>query len=188
MRMPRTLSIGLLLVTLATCSHQPRYYKLPVKGAGADRGHRNLELVVTPVKLARYLNTPKIVMETTGGEIRYFHHHLWAENPGDQITHFLIDRLRSINTRIWATGKPDIPARTTPHLKVRLDSFNADNQGQALIKGEWQITKNARLLHSHTFQYLSPIRVKGVEGLLAALTSALDQLVQDLNNDITPYL
>lgn len=140
------LSLMLILATvLAGCATgvgtPTQRYLLEAGGDGAPpevSGSRTL--VVESPRLAAYLDSDGIVMQTGPVSIHQASNHLWAEDLAGQLGRMLRHGLARRVTGLRVVGPGEAPPdRNALRLRMDVESFQGRYDGYAVVAGEWRL-------------------------------------------------
>lgn len=140
-------------------------------------------LDIAPLRLAPFLQTDGIVMQTGAVTIHQGRDHLWAEDLATQLRRSLRQELarKLPHVQVLAGSEPAPPGGALRQLEVEVDGFHGRYDGVAVVAGQWWLRdKSGRLLASRQFSVERPLAADGyqalVEGLAAAWQSVTDTI------------
>lgn len=138
-------------------------------------------LMVGPVELSPYLNTPRMVTRPSSHQVGYRDLHRWAEPLDQNIANVMAQDLSALLTskRIYAYS-PRIPLQNNHHsIRIRIHTFEVDESGQASLDAS-----AVHLLGNETLK--NPIVNLKLKGPVAGATpvnevEALNALIHQLS-------
>ena len=139
-------------------------------------------LQITPVKLAEYLNTRNIIIQSNRYQIINANHHLWAEDLSRGIEKYLLTKLTELNYKFTVSNgisyKNNIPEY---YLKLEFSAFHVTNNSQVTSKGKYSIIdKHNNLLLEKPFSYILSLQKDGYIHSIEKLNTTLDMLASDI--------
>lgn len=160
--------IGLILL-LSACNSIPKeethYFVLnSSKSTALNAALSSETITLQPVRLAKYLDQPGIVLQTDQHKIKVAHFHRWAE-PLKYNLH------RYINQSIGFSITNEAPHT----LEVYFQNFNGTQNGSAIVSGYWVFNQK-----QHPFSYQASLTTSGYTELVMQLALLLDQLCADI--------
>ena len=174
----RTLLVSFSLL-LAACSSQPvqiAYYQLAPLPAVTATVQPLPALQIQPLRVASYLNGSGLVLQQSAVEYQIARQHLWADALQQQMQRQLTQYLLlALPQQPLATGS----APAARQLWLEIDRFNADAAGQAVLSGRYRLS-SAEREHYQPFEYQVALTADGYPAMVAALSEAWQQLLQDL--------
>lgn len=204
-RTRRALSLLFCLSLLSACastSSPATRYLLPEVGGAAPAGVANFAaagvpqsdvaasgtitrstartLVIGPLRLAGFLDTPGIVLQLDDITLNEAAGHRWAEDLSLQLQRGLRERLlrRLDDTRVLSDvgSLPD-----AMQLRVEVRAFHGRHDGQAVAAGNWQLRGPAgELLDQQSFSVETPLRADGYPELVRALGRSWDAVAEQI--------
>ncbi|MBB3232183.1 PqiC family protein [Halomonas stenophila] len=186
------LAILLPLLWLGGCAvggEPPTRYTLPDDAArpsdrasGAAARH---QLVLRPLRLARYLDVEGIVFQLDDITLQEASGHRWVEPLGRQLERGLRERLahRLPETRVMLEA--DAGAETSQRLRVEVERFQGRHDGLAVTEGRWQLRDaDGHLLALEPFRVTTPLAADGYPALVRALGHGWDSVADEIAADI----
>jgi uncharacterized lipoprotein YmbA len=190
-------TLGLLVVILAGCASSPssKFYQLNslqnrtsiTRDASLEQ---NLIIAIGPVRIPDYLDRPQIVTRAGKNELRLSEFDRWAGSLESDVTCVLVEDISGL-----------LPAdrfsivRWTPYLEsqvpasyrvaVLVDRFEGTPGDSVLLKAQWEVfTRNRSLLLKRESLIREQINGSSYDALVAAMSSALERLSQDIAGGI----
>ncbi|MFM2476496.1 membrane integrity-associated transporter subunit PqiC [Celerinatantimonas sp. MCCC 1A17872] len=185
------LAIAFMLLALVGCSsskqvvmHQYLLPELPVVD-GYAKAKQPLALTLEPIRLPAYLDSTRMTMVDADGGVYQASHHLWAEDLSSQMQR--LGKLR-LKQRLPQIQWVDSGYR----LIIHADTFSADSQGIAHLKGYWQLLDSERKpVLSGSFAKKQPLTQSGYLAMSQALSDlwgqTIDNIAQQLANSQPPF-
>lgn len=133
------------------------------------------QLDIAPLRLAPFLQTDGIVMQTGAVTIHQGRDHLWAENLATQLQRSLCQELarKLRRVQVLAAREPAPPGGALRRLEVEVDGFHGRYDGVAVVAGQWWLRDDAgRLLDSRQFSIERPLAADGYQALVESLAVA----------------
>ena len=188
--------ISLVLVMfLAACGATPesQRYLLPMVEleALASAGQGDLRVVIGQVDVAPFLAGAGIVQLQSGMTVHQAHYHRWAEPLPSQLERQLRSGLQQ--------QLPDwnwLPLQGSAHLRsldyrldLTMDSFHLNQQGEAIVAGQWQLRDGEQGYVAHgDFSQRQALQADGYSALVGALHIAWQRSLQQLGADLADHL
>ena len=178
-----------LLLSLTACSlnnSPPTQFYLLEPTAAHDLEHQAPRqiIVLTPVKIAPYLNTTHIVTALGQNHYQVSDFHRWAEDLGDNVQRVLqqdLARLLPVDVLSQFSGD-------ALHVALTVFAFHVDAQGEASLEVQWQLSKNKQLVKMGRGHFSEPVSVADYSSRVAAMNACLAQLTRALVSDIQAQL
>jgi uncharacterized lipoprotein YmbA len=185
------------VVILAGCASSPssKFYQLNslqnrtsiTRDASLEQ---NLIIAIGPVRIPDYLDRPQIVTRAGKNELRLSEFDRWAGSLESDVTCVLVEDISGL-----------LPAdrfsivRWTPYLEsqvpasyrvaVLVDRFEGTPGDSVLLKAQWEVfTRNRSLLLKRESLIREQINGGSYDALVAAMSSALERLSQDIADGI----
>ena len=168
------------LMLLSGCAGAPpapdQRYLLAITGvpdAPPEAAARRLS--IAPLRLAPFLRTDGIVMQTGAVTIHQGRDHLWAEDLATQLQRILRQELghKLRHARVLDDREPAPPGMPLRRLEVEVDGFQGRYDGVAVVAGQWRLRDGAgRLLVARQFSVERPLQADGYQALVESLAAA----------------
>lgn len=177
---------------LTACSSTPEKIKLyslsvPETKSLSSGKHRKVILNkpilhITPVKLAGYLNTRNMILQSDQYQINNAHYHLWAEDLDQAIATTLLNKLQPLNDEYILTSDTSFQKHKEQYtLQLKFSAFHATDQSQVITKGKyWLMDKNQKIIILETFNYSLTLKQDGYLHSVKKLNETLDMLAKDI--------
>lgn len=140
-------------------------------------------LLIAPLRLAPFLRTDGIVMQTGAVTIHQGRDHLWAEDLATQLQRGLCQELarKLRRVRVLDDSDPARPGEPLRRLEVEVDGFHGRYDGVAVVIGQWRL-RNAegRLLASRRFSIERPLQADGYQALVKSLAAAWQNVADEI--------
>ncbi len=195
-RPPTTLALTLAL-TLAACGTQPsRFYQLTAaEGGAAGAGGSvaaasRLVIGLDSVGLPDYLDRSEMVLRGAGSRLVVLEFDRWGGPIGSMATAVLARNLGAMLETAEVVTLPvarDVPLSQV--VEVRLDRFDADEAGPAVLDARWRIfdRHGERLSRFGRTVAREPVAAPGDPGAVAdALSRLLARLAGDIAGALRP--
>jgi uncharacterized lipoprotein YmbA len=190
-------TLGLLVVILAGCASSPssKFYQLNslqnrtsiTRDASLEQ---NLIIAIGPVRIPDYLDRPQIVTRAGKNELRLSEFDRWAGSLESDVTRVLVedisgllpaDRFSVIRWIPYVEGH--VP--TSCRVEVFVDRFEGTLGDSVLLKAQWEVlARNRSLLLKRESLIREQINGGNYDALVAAMSSALERLSQDIAGGI----
>lgn len=175
------LAIGLALTGCATPGDESaqRYVLDAGGGAALPEVAGDRALVVESPRLAAYLDSDGIVMQTGPVSVHQARHHLWAEDLAGQLGRMLRHGLASKVTdlRILSPGEAS-SGGDRPRLRLDVESFQGRYDGRAVVAGEWRlIAADGTIRRAQRFHVERVLTADGYAALVKTLAAAWREVV-----------
>jgi uncharacterized lipoprotein YmbA len=189
-----------LMILLSGCSSAikyPSYYTLSI--APEIRPAHDADQRVVTVAVQRFVTPPyirqgRLVFRENPEKVGFYEYHRWATDPGTSVTAALVEGLRSGNR---------IPMEEPPYSRdqfdyvlsgriERLDEIDFDGgvKVEARIFAELRDGRTGEAIWSGEATQRQPVDRRGVDDVVKqmnrALQSSVDQLLQDIEKNISP--
>lgn len=175
-----------LLALLAGCgggAAQMHYFNLPPMTKATTVKHANSapqRLTVSPVNLSSYISGDGIVYQTSPVEYNQAQLNLWADDLSEQLT----DQLRTELAQQLGYFQV-LPANANTngadHLNIQIDQFQGRYDGNAIIKGSYQLyDDDQHLLMEKPIDVSVPLHKDGYDALVTALGQGWQQAAQQM--------
>lgn len=171
-----------LTLLLGACSSSPQkvYYQLPLETESATASvapAAGRHLWVDSVALADYLSNSGIVFQTS--EVRYTiaNNNQWASPLDQQLQQALVASLRG-GLPGWSIGTQQTGSEQAS-LQVRVSAFQGRYDGKAVIRGEWTLRNQERIV-TRPFQVEVAQTDDGYDALVQALSQGWRQVSHDI--------
>ncbi len=171
-------------------AQQTRFYRLspqpePAVAAGqvGEKAGLQPKLGVGPVTLASYLDRPQLVNRVGPYRLLLNDFEHWAGTLQENITSGLVSALQArLGTDAVIAYPWHSAVRPRYELVFDFSRFDAEAE-QVVIQARWTLLaeRGDKLLGVRQLTILEPIRGSGPEALVAAASSALDRLAENLS-------
>jgi uncharacterized lipoprotein YmbA len=190
-------TLALFVVILAGCASSPssKFYQLnPVQNKTSvtrDVSPDQSQLVtIGPVRIPDYLDRPQIVTRTGKNELRLSEFDRWAGSLESDVTRVLVEDISS-----FLAADRFFVVRWTPYLEsqvpasyrveVLVERFEGTLGDSVLLKAQWAVfAKDKRLLLKKEAEITEEMNGSSYESLVAAMSSALERLSQEIADGI----
>ncbi|MDN5850495.1 MAG: ABC-type transport auxiliary lipoprotein family protein [Nitrococcus sp.] len=176
------------LMFLSGCAGTPpvfeQRYLLPITAvpvAPPEDAARRLS--IEPLRLAPFLQSDGIVMQTGAVTIHQGSNHLWAEDLSTQLQRMLRQELarKLRHVRLLDDGDPTPAAGPLRRLEVEVDAFHGRYDGMAVVAGQWWLRDGeGRLLTSRPFLIEQPLQADGYQALVKSLAAAWQSVTGEI--------
>jgi cholesterol transport system auxiliary component len=147
------------------------------------------QLTLSPPTAGRMVDSQRIAVRPTPGELQVYKGAVWAKSPSEQVTDTVLHALED-SGKIPAVARQGSGVTADYKLVMDLRRFEADYAGAAVPKSTIEVS--AKLLHasdqdivaSHIFLQAVPAASTDV----AAVTQAFDQALGMIGRDITGWI
>lgn len=184
-----------LLVTITACSSTPekiKLYSLSIPESAALTSNNSTItldkpiLQIAPVKLADYLNTRNMIIQSNQYQINNAHHHLWAEDLDRAIARTLLNKLQPLSDKYILTNTSIFQQNKARYiLQLEFSAFHATDHSQVIAKGKyWLLDKNQNIIILKNFDYLQKLQQDGYLHSVKKLNETLDMLANDIISNI----
>lgn len=172
--------MSLALVLLSGCAGAPvtpehRYLLGFPEMPAATATDTEQRLRITPLRLAAFLRSDGIVMQTSAVAIHQGRDHLWAEGLATQLRRNLRDVLAAKlpDVRVLEDSAPVPPGAPLHRLEVEVTGFHGRYDGVAVVVGQWWLRdRDGRLLGTRRFSIERPLAADGYQALVETLAQA----------------
>jgi uncharacterized lipoprotein YmbA len=145
--MMKWLPVALALL-LCACSSPPKktYYQLPALGTPAQVNSvaSTRQLWLEHVFVADYLIQTGVVYQTNGVQYAIAQNNLWASPLDQQLQQTLVTNLSSALPGWVVSSQPMSSDQDV--LNVTISGFHGRFDGKAIIRGEWVLNRQGRLI------------------------------------------
>jgi ABC-type uncharacterized transport system auxiliary subunit len=190
MRVPFSLAITFLaLPVLAACGHAryPTSYVLkfpPVAPSVAPAPDIRGALAVHEFQCPQYLCEGRIVYRPTTEEIGFYEFHRWAMNPGEMITQFVADSVRS-QALFKSVALQEAGIEPAYVLKGNIEQLEEVDHGRDVravctISAQLLDTQTKSIVWSHTASQTFAVQNRNVAGVVSSLSAAVRVTIDDL--------
>lgn len=147
------------------------------------------QLTLSPPTAGRMVDSQRIAVRPTPGELQVYKGAVWAKSPSEQVTDTVLHALED-SGKIPAVARQGSGVTADYKLVMDLRRFEADYAGATVPKATIEVS--AKLLHasdqdivaSHIFLQAVPAASTDV----AAVTQAFDQALGMIGRDITGWI
>ena len=172
--------ISIALVLLNGCAGAPvtpaqRYLLGFIEMPAATAADTDRRLRIAPLRLAAFLKSEGIVMQTSEVAIHQGRDHLWAEGLATQLRRNLREVLAAklANVRVLEDSAPVRPGEPLHRLEVEVNGFHGRYDGVAVVVGQWWLRDDdGRLLDARRFSIERPLPTDGYQALVESLAEA----------------
>jgi uncharacterized protein len=146
-----------------------------------------LTILVGPVKLASYLDQPRIVKRYGANRIETVTSRQWAGNLKEMISNKLVAELGTLSSPFPVFS---FPAATIPHkgrrVTVDILRFEGTDDQNATIEARWTLLNmsDKSILKTQTSLFQIPCPDPSYETLATALSQGLTRLIQEISLSI----
>jgi ABC-type uncharacterized transport system auxiliary subunit len=190
MKVPFSLAIAFLaLLVLAACGHAryPTNYVLkfpPAAPSVAPPPDIRGALAVHEFQCPQYLCEGRIVYRSSPEEIGFYEFHRWAMNPGEMITQFVADSVRS-QALFKSVALQEAGIEPAYVLKGNIEQLEEVDQGSDVravctISAQLLDTQTKSIVWSHTASHTVAVQNRNVAGVVSSLSAAVRMTVDDL--------
>lgn len=181
-----------LLMGCGTTPQSQRYLLAPVSVSELDVSDLDqLKVVIGQVEVAPYLAGAGLVQLGEGMTIHQAHYHRWAEPLPSQLQRQLRTGLQQ-----QMPGLSWLPMQGSAHLRsldyrldVTVDNFHLDQQGQALVSGQWQLRDAEQGYIAHgAFDQQQALSEDGYPAMVAALHDAWQASLVEVGEGLSAAL
>ncbi|WP_040481408.1 PqiC family protein [Vreelandella boliviensis] len=183
----RCLPLLLICVLVSACASSvtpPARYMLPSDLLASTPNQPEGTLIVSPPRLAHYLDVDGIVMQLDDITLNAAREHQWAEGLGRQLERRLRANLSQAlpTLRVMRAEGKQANALT---LRLNIDQFQGRFDGVAVASGQWQLLNDAgELLEMENFYAETTLAEDGYPALVRALSDSWDQAVELIATEI----
>lgn len=190
----RVISLVFVML-LAACGAAPesQRYLLPMVELEplSNAGQGDLRVVIGQVEVAPFLAGAGIVQLQSGMTVHQAHYHRWAEPLPSQLERQLRSGLQQqLPDWSWLPLQGSAPLRSLDYrLDVTIDSFHLNQQGEAIVAGQWQLRDGEQGYVAHgDFSQRQALQADGYSALVGALHIAWQRSLQQLGADLADHL
>lgn len=180
------LSFSALMAGCASNVVQTHYYQLNTSILSTNNVNEPLvvkkSIWISTIDVADYLNQQGIVYQINSVEYAVANNHLWMTSLSDQIKFALIKDLSLLMPDYLVTN--EIKNTTTKKVALKIDAFNGNYLGEAVISGRWIITHKKGNTFVKPFYCSQPLKKDGYEALIETLSSCFEKEVQLLITEL----
>lgn len=195
---PHLMTALAAVVLLAACSSAPatRFYTLaavagaPPAGAKdpAPRNVRPVTLVISDLRLPRYLDRPQIVTRGSDHRLRMSEHQQWGGNLRDDMTRVLAENLgRQLPGDRVIAAPSHIALQPDYRIEVDVQRFEREANGSVRLAARWWISRGSDgvLLASSEASFSGPpVDEDAYEALVGAMSTVFGDLAQAIADSI----
>lgn len=190
-------ALGLLVVILAGCASSPssKFYQLnPLQNRTSITPdafpEQNQIIAIGPVRIPDYLDRPQVVTRAGKNELKLSEFDRWAGSLESDVTRVLVEDISSLlpadrfSVVRWTPYlESQVPA--SYRVEVIVDRFEGTLGDSVLLKAQWAVfAKDKRLLLKRKAEISEEMNGSSYEALVAAMSSALEKLSQDIAGGI----
>ncbi len=182
------LSLAAIGLLLGACSSMPEthYYILSstVEAPVSRQSSGGDALGIGRIRLADYLRSSGVVMQTNDNQVKSAHYHRWGEPLQRGIRRTLADQLSSLLPEYRVeTNEKDL-RRLDFRLDIEIERFHALDNGHAVLAGRWTVYDHEHhaILASKHFDFEAPMPGSGYSAAVStqsALVAALGREIVD---------
>ena len=187
---PSNLAIAFAAIPmLAACgsARYPTNYVLSFPAAArsiAPAPHVRGALAIQEFQCPQYLCEGRIVYRPSSEEIGFYEFHRWAMNPGEMITQFIADSIRS-EALFTSVTLPKTGVEPAYVLKGNIERLEEVDQGRDVrtvctISAELLDTQTKSVVWNHTASQTVAVQNRNVAGVVSSLSSAVRMTVDNL--------
>ena len=184
-----------LLITITACSSTPekiKLYSLSIPESAASTSNNNTialnkpVLHIAPAKLADYLNTRNMIIQSNQYQVNNARYHLWAEDLDRAIARTLLNKLQPLNNKYILTNTSTFKKNKEQYtLQLEFSAFHATDHSQVIAKGKyWLLDKNQKMIVLKNFDYALTLEQDGYLHSVKKLNETLDMLANDIISSI----
>jgi len=184
----RPLMITAFAASLSYCASETvpvNYYLLTsnsAQGVTQQTLGNKPAVVLDSVEVANYLRQSGIVMQTADTQVQISKRHLWAETLDVALPKFLFQELQkqSDDFNFYLKNSDFIP-RTDYRLLVHIDSFQANDNGEVICSGRYQIISqtNDELAVTVDFNFKRALENDGYDHAIEQLRSLVGEIASN---------
>lgn len=182
-RQSRLVALAAIALVIAACSTSPKvnYYSLGFEGAASGAKSEDAPIVgIGPLRMPEYLKGKKIVMRSSGTEVKKLEFDRWTEPVEESFHRIVAINVDSLVDDIIALGYPymhmaDVDYRITGQI----NRFDADANGDVILDVLWNLADNQK-------QMLIPPRRDRYQVSTNGSTKPAD-IVQAMNQALSQY-
>jgi uncharacterized lipoprotein YmbA len=191
------IALGLLVVLLAGCASSPssKFYQLtPLQNrtsiAPDACPEQNQLIAIGPVRIPDYLDRPQIVTRAGKNELKLSEFDRWAGSLESDVTQVLVEDISSLLaadrfSAVRWTPYPESQVPASYRVEVLVDRFEGALGDSVLLKAQWVVfAQNGRLLLKREAMITAQVGGTSYDALVAAMSSALERLSQDIAGGI----
>ena len=191
--MKNALLVLILSSCLAGCGSTPatvEYYRIssePPQQAPSTPSVDAKTVVLEQVELATFLSQPGLVMQSGDNTIVISKVHLWAERLDKALPRLLTTRLQQQSGRYhFFRGHADWADDPDYSLRVRIDNFQPNTNGEAYASGSFQLLdrRSGRSTMLQEFRFVRDMRRDGYAEAVALLDSLISDIAADILNEL----
>ena len=185
--------IACLIMSLFACGSKPppetQYFVLTPNtvSSTSDEATFDKVLVIEPIKLAKFLDQPGIVMQTDSHKISVAHYHRWGEPIKKNMRRFITDTLKGslsypvMHETIGLGNDVNVLS-----LTISINQFNGVADGAAVLSGEWILLdeNSGSVKTRESFHHKAALTQDGYTELVNQLATLLDRLCKDISDSI----
>jgi len=184
----RPLFLTALAASLSYCASDSvpvNYYLLTSNSAqGVTQQVPNSKpiVVLESVEVANYLRQSGIVMQTADTQVQISKRHLWAETLDIALPKFLFQELqKQSNDFNFYLKNSDFVPRSDYRLLVHVDSFQANDNGEVLCSGRYQVISQAdnELAVTVDFNFKRDLENDGYDHAIEQLRSLVGEIANN---------
>ncbi len=166
-----------LLLSACSSSSQKTYYQLPALGTPAqvEATSATRQLWLEHVGVADYLAQNGIVYQTNDVQYVIAQNNLWASPLDQQLQQALVANLSSALPGWVVSSQPMSSGQDV--LNVSVTGFHGRHDGTAVIRGEWVLSQNGRLVKK-PFSLMLKQDADGYDSLVRTLAAGWQQEAQ----------
>jgi uncharacterized lipoprotein YmbA len=179
------LLLSLLLSGCASNVSPSTRYVLPKIDQPNAPESPGVELSISAVRLAHYLDVDGIIMQLDDVEMREAREHQWAEGLGRQLARNLRDALAVALQDVQVISGSTMSDNALT-LALDVDEFHGRYDGYAITSGQWQLRDaQNRLVHFDSFQARQALDNDGYPALVRALSLSWTKIAGDIATTLT---
>ncbi|HFB65148.1 MAG TPA: hypothetical protein ENJ60_06365 [Aeromonadales bacterium] len=180
------------LFSCTSSTERVRYYSLTldskIQAPVKDTVKQKQLVLIDPIRLARFLRQPGLVLQRGNNELITANYHRWAEPLDELISKLLLINLNNKSERFYFESSDGfIRESGAPRLKLYFDKFHATDHATVVISGRYGLVEpEAKTLQLTEFSIEEIQTHDGyldtVEKLKKTLDKLADEILLTLNN------
>ncbi len=181
-------TVLLLVACISSPTDRVKYYSLSLDSGEAPTSVSNslnqqeLQVVVGPVQLPKFLRQDKLIMQIGAHEIYSANFHRWAEPLEESVAKVLIQALNKENTHYrFSKIFPQWRKNAQFNLKLEFEKFHATDAAEVVVSGRyWLYDNQSNLKIDQTFNLSDTLTQDGYLHTVEKLQGRLHQLSNEI--------